>query len=121
MASARPDDEDETLARLARHGRGRTGGPAKANVLIGRLLNRTAYGEDLAVVERETAWREAAGVHALNSQPGRVRAGVLEIAVRNSVVLQELTFRKTTLLAALKARLPLMGIVDLRFRVARWD
>ena len=53
----------------------------------------------------------------INSRPGNVRRSVLEVTVRNSAVLQELTFQKTQLLGELSRLLPDQNIRDLRFRI----
>ena len=51
--------------------------------------------------------------------PARIRRGVLEVVVDNSIVVQELTFKKTQLIASLAERIPERGIADLRFRIGK--
>jgi predicted nucleic acid-binding Zn ribbon protein len=56
-----------------------------------------------------------------HSRVGYVRSGVLEVFVANSMWLQELTFRKTELLAALARSMPQQRLRGLRFKVAALD
>ncbi len=55
------------------------------------------------------------------THPGRLRRGVLEITVANSMTIQELTFQKQDVLKKLQAELPDAKIRDLRFRVGVID
>ena len=120
---ARQVDEDirqlhEEVAR--RQYRSKTPRPI-AEALSG-LLAKTGYAELEAASERDDAWRDAAGAKlAAHSRIGRIRRGVLEVVVRNSAVLQELTFQKKQLLQGIAAGLPDEKIRDLRFRVGAVD
>lgn len=48
---------------------------------------------------------------------GRLRAGVLQVFVNNSVTLQELNFRKRGILKRLQKDVPGDNITDVRFRI----
>jgi predicted nucleic acid-binding Zn ribbon protein len=67
-------------------------------------------------------WREAVGDEVTaHSRTGNIRRGVLEVVVRNSAVVQELTFRKHQLIKQLAKLNPGQKIRDLRFRVGPID
>ena len=90
--------------------------------VVNHLLARRGYGQIQQGLEWDAAWRETAGeLLARNSRPGRLNRGVLEIIVRNSSALQELTFRKSQLLKKLKAVTASDEVRDLRFRVGQLD
>jgi predicted nucleic acid-binding Zn ribbon protein len=68
------------------------------------------------------AWREVAGDKlAKHSRTGNIRRGVLNVFVRNSAVVQELTFRKSQLIKQLAKLNPGQKIRDLRFQVGPID
>ncbi len=48
---------------------------------------------------------------------GKLRAGVLQVFVVDSVTLQELNFRKRGILKRLQKEMPGDGITDIRFRI----
>ena len=93
---------------------------------IGNVLAQLMARRGLAGVQRasacQEAWRQASGeLAARYSRVGAVRRGKLEVIVANSTLLQELTFQKPDLLAALARLLPDDKIKDLRFRVGVID
>ena len=91
---------------------------------INRTFGSRSAGAGSVVVESartEAAWREAAGELAPYTRVGQVRGGKLEVIVSNSTVLQELTFRKPSLISDLAGRLPDEGIQDIRFRTGSVD
>lgn len=93
-------------------------GPQRINDVFSELLARRGYARELTAIGFAQAWAEAVGPQwAGSSRAGQVKRGVLEVFVENSAVLQELTFQKQALLAALVGRLPEQGIRDLRFRL----
>lgn len=99
---------------------------AKGPELIGNVLAQLTARRGFAGVRTaatcERAWREAAGeVAARYSRVGAIRRGTLEVTVANSTLLQELSFRKPTLLGTLANLLPDEKIKDLRFRVGPID
>ncbi len=92
--------------------------PTQIGMLIGRLMARRGYAQVFAsdalqaVLEAEVGTPLAASVRA-----GKVRGGVLQIFASDSVTLQELTFRKRSILKRIQADLPENKINDLRFRI----
>ena len=97
-------------------------GPQKMAEVVAGLLARRGYAQVQTASTCDKAWRDAAGPRfALHSRPGNVKRGVLEITVRNSAVIQELTFQKKQLLARIAALLPDQKIKDLKFKVGPVD
>jgi len=96
-------------------------GPVPIGDILAQLMARRGYARVRSGADTESAWREAAGQLAPFTRAGQVRGGKLEVTVANSTVMQELTFRKVALIAALKKLLPDEGIEDLRFRVGTVD
>lgn len=96
----------------------RMGPPQKLGELLSNLISRRGYAQQQTNEEIGQAWNEIVGQSlSQNSRIGRVRRGVLEILVSNSVALQELQFEKTLFLRRLKGLLPQHEIRDLRFRI----
>jgi hypothetical protein len=58
---------------------------------------------------------------AAHTRPGNVSRGVLEVMVRNSAVLQELSFLKVNLIKSLTKSVPEQKIRNIRFRVGPVD
>ena len=70
-------------------------------------------------VKRRCSRQELADYLADLSQ--QLRRGKLEVVVANSTLIQELTYQKPTLVAALAQALPDQKIQDLRFRLGAID
>ena len=93
-------------------------GPKKMADVVSALLSRRGYTQSLWQQECQQAWEATVGAPlAADSRVGPLRRGVLEITVRNSAVMQELSFQKKVLLQQLGRALPQTKISDLRFRV----
>jgi predicted nucleic acid-binding Zn ribbon protein len=93
-------------------------GPQRAADIVAQLMARRGYGRLQAAAITHDAWAAAAGEKfAGHSRAGAVKRGTLEVLVRNSAVLQELTFEKKKVLKKLVALLPDEKISDLKFRV----
>jgi predicted nucleic acid-binding Zn ribbon protein len=90
--------------------------------VLSRLFTSRGWGERQQRLRLEEAWREAAGALAAKStQLGTLRRGVLEIIVKEAVLLQELAqFQKKSLLTKLETRLGDKTITDLRFRLGEF-
>src|SRR5262245_54373169 len=99
-----------------------TGGPERIAEVLSRLFTARGWGEQQQRIRLETAWREAAGeLAAKSTQIGVLRRGVLEIVVRQAVLLQELAqFQKQTLLSKLQKSLGEKTVTDLRFRLGEF-
>jgi len=88
--------------------------------IVSDLLSRRGYAQQNASSACSDAWFSAVDERlAKHTRPGNVRRGVWEIQVRNSTVMQELTFEKSRLLTQLQEELPDHSIKDLRFRVGQ--
>jgi predicted nucleic acid-binding Zn ribbon protein len=88
-----------------------------ANV-IAQLITARGYGRIQADANFAGAWKTTVGeALAKYTRPGRLRRGILEITVANSMTIQELTFQKQQFLKTLQTTLPDVKIRDLRFRV----
>jgi len=70
----------------------------------------------------EAAWAAAIGPEFLpDTRVLVIRRGVLEVEVRNAILLQELAqFHKRKLLASVRDRSPGTTIADLKFRAGAW-
>lgn len=81
-------------------------------------MARRGYGRVRSATAWQDAWQVAAG-EALGRQSriGGLRRGVLEVVVANSLLVQELSFRKTSLLQSLRQAMPDETVKDVRFRV----
>jgi len=92
--------------------------PKQIGNVIAQLVQRKGYAQVRAAGERDEAWQEAAGSQlAESTRVAGIRRGVFEVLVANSLMMQELTFRKEELLTSLQDRLPEAGIKQLRFRL----
>ncbi len=114
----RPEDEvkllHEDVARRQYYQRG----PQRIADTLSGLMARRGYAQEHSSTQRDAAWQQAVGdALAKHSRPANVQRGLLEITVRNSAVMQELTFRKKQLLKRLVKDLPDLKIRDLRFRI----
>src|SRR5688500_4058511 len=97
-------------------------GPQKASDVVAQLMAARGYARVQSVVVTRAAWNAAAGEKmSTHTTPGSLNRGVLEVLVRNSAVLQELTFQKKKILKKLIAAMPDAKIEDLKFRVAVVD
>ncbi len=97
-------------------------GPENIADILGRLFTARGWGRKNDRLRLEAAWAEAAGQEvARETRVLAVRRGVLEVEVRNAVLLQELTqFHKRGLLAKLRKVLPGVTLGDLKFRAGAW-
>jgi predicted nucleic acid-binding Zn ribbon protein len=92
--------------------------PQRIAEAISALLSRHGYAELESSNERQLAWQSIVGERlAGHSQVGNLRRGVLEIVVKNSAVVQELTFQKKRIIEDLRQSLTELDIRDIRFRV----
>ena len=97
-------------------------GPENLSDILGRLFTSRGWGRKNDRLRLESAWAGAAGEALLKDTAVLgMRRGVLEVAVRNAVLLQELTqFHKRGLLTKLRAAMPGVTLTDLKFRAAAW-
>jgi predicted nucleic acid-binding Zn ribbon protein len=86
--------------------------------VLAQLITARGYGRIQADADFTAAWQKAVGeTLAQYTVPGRLKRGVLEVTVSNSIVIQELTFQKQTILAALHEQCPDAKIRDVKFRI----
>ncbi|MBN9118045.1 MAG: DUF721 domain-containing protein [Planctomycetes bacterium] len=97
-------------------------GPEKLSDVLGRLFTSRGWGRKNDRLRLESAWASAVGEPLLKDTAVLgMKRGVLEVAVRNAVLLQELTqFHKRGLLTKLRAAMPGVTVTDLKFRAAAW-
>jgi predicted nucleic acid-binding Zn ribbon protein len=122
MVTVMTEDETKAVCRdIANRQRYRPGAKRISSV-INQLMTRRGYARLQASTQWDMAWREAVGDRlAKHSRTGNVRRGVLDIFVRNSAVVQELTFCKQRLIKQLARLNPGQKVRDLRFRVGPID
>jgi predicted nucleic acid-binding Zn ribbon protein len=86
--------------------------------ILAQLMARRGYARQQSAAACGDAWKSAVGESMGKfTQAGLIKRGALEVTVANSVLVQELGYRKTELLAKLTQLLPDQNIRDLRFRV----
>jgi predicted nucleic acid-binding Zn ribbon protein len=97
-------------------------GPENIGDILSRLFTSRGWGRKNERLRLESAWADAAGEPLLkDTRVVVLRRGVLEIEVRNAVLLQELTqFHKRGLLGKLRKSLPCVTLSDLKFRAGAW-
>jgi predicted nucleic acid-binding Zn ribbon protein len=92
--------------------------PRKIADVLAQLITARGYGRIQADADFSAAWQQAAGPALAGfTRPGQIRRGQLEVTVANSTIVQELTFQKQRILAAIQAAIPDGNIRDLRFRL----
>lgn len=97
-------------------------GPENLSDILGRLFTSRGWGRKNDRLRLESAWATAAGEALMKDTAVLgMKRGVLEVAVRNAVLMSELTqFHKRGLLAKLRAAMPGVTLTDLKFRAAAW-
>jgi predicted nucleic acid-binding Zn ribbon protein len=97
-------------------------GPEKIADVLGRLFTSRGWGRKNDRMRLESAWEDAVGEELLkNTRVLGLKRGVLEIDVKNAVLMSELTqFHKRGLLAKLRKTLAGVTLTDIRFRAGAW-
>ncbi|HJZ59582.1 MAG TPA: DUF721 domain-containing protein [Gemmataceae bacterium] len=97
-------------------------GPENIADILGRLFASRGWGRKNDRLRLESAWAEAVGPELQKeTRVGGIRRGVLEVEVKNAVLLQELTqFHKRALLAKLRKALTGVTLTDIKFRAGAW-
>jgi predicted nucleic acid-binding Zn ribbon protein len=94
------------------------GRPQPIAEVLSDLIARRGYAREQSSAACDEAWRQAAGeMLARHTRCGQVRRGKLEVIVANSILMQEITFQKSQILASLKQHLPELNITDLKLKV----
>ena len=93
-----------------------------ARSIVNRLLARKGYAQVEERDQIQALWNQVVGVHiARHSRRGRLLRGTMEVYVANSLVLSELTFDKSNILARLQKESLGKAIQDLKFRLGAVD
>jgi len=97
-------------------------GPESLGDVLGRLFAARGWGRSSERGRLEQAWAEAVGPEQqAQTRVLAIRRGVLEVEVKNAVLMQEFAqFRKRSLLEAMRKLLAGMTITDLKFRAGAW-
>lgn len=97
-------------------------GPENIADILGRLFTSRGWGRKNDRLRLEAAWADAAGPQLLkDTRVLALKRGVLEVEVRNAVLIQELTqFHKRGLLGKLRKSLVGVTLTDVKFRAGVW-
>jgi predicted nucleic acid-binding Zn ribbon protein len=97
-------------------------GPEKIADVLGRLFTSRGWGRKNDRLRLEAAWADAAGEPLLkDTRVLALKRGVLEVEVKNAVLMSELTqFHKRGLLAKLRKTLAGVTLTDIKFRAGAW-
>ncbi len=97
-------------------------GPEPLSEILARVFSARGWGQRQGRLRLEEAWREAVGPErAQQTQLGPLRHRVLEVVVRDPVLMQELSgFHKRRLVEALQQVLGLVRVTDIRFRLGHF-
>jgi len=123
MSPASQDPVDDDLADFAKRGQTQRRNfhghqPKRMSDIVAQLVQKKGYAQVRAAQTHHEAWKTAAGPRfAPVTEPGKITRGTLEVTAANSLVMQELTFEKDRLLAAIQQALPDAKIKQLRFKV----
>ena len=97
-------------------------GPRRVADAVNDLLARRGYARVQEATDQQEAWSKAVGRQlAADSRIGQLRSGVFEVTVRNSAVLQELTFQKRQIIRRLAGLVEGTAVKDVKFRVGVID
>ncbi len=92
-------------------------GPAKIGDVLTDLLAQRGYAQVASQAELMQGWSQVVGKLDKFTRAAEVKCGTLHVIVSNSVVMQELTFRKQDLEKTMAETLPDHNIKKIRFRV----
>jgi predicted nucleic acid-binding Zn ribbon protein len=125
MSAASQDPMNDDLADFAKRGQTQRRNfhghqPKRMSDVVAQLVQKKGYAQVRAAQAHHEAWKTAAGPRfAPVTEPGKINRGTLEVTAANSLVMQELSFEKDRLLAAIQQALPAAGIKQLRFKVGQ--
>jgi len=96
--------------------------PAKMDRLVSELLTRRGYARVKAASQLTDVWSDVVGERIAGmTSAGTIRRGMLEVTCKNSAVMQELAFKKHSLVTKLNQKMGSQAnqhIQDLKLRVA---
>jgi predicted nucleic acid-binding Zn ribbon protein len=98
--------------------------PKRIGNVVAQLVQRKGYAQVRAAGDREEAWQKAleqqgADQWLASTRVLGLRRGVFEVQVANSLLMQELTFQKETLLERLQDALPEDGVKQIKFKAGQ--
>lgn len=94
--------------------------PKKIADVVAQLIAKRGYGRHESDDKLAAAWSAAAGkTLAAVSRVGKVRRGMLEVWVANSIAMQEFSFEKERIVAELGRTLPDANIRGLKLRIGQ--
>ena len=103
----------------ARYEQGLT--PTRLANVLPKLMAKHGFQRTLSNEKLQAAWKQAVGPELVaDTMPATKRRGVLEVRVRHSILIQELSFQMTELLAELNKLAPDEKITRLRFVTGDW-
>ena len=118
----REEADLEDLARFVKQRGRHRPEPQRLADCISRLLARRGYAQAETARQLVERWASAVGpTLAGHSRAAGLQRGVLEVVVRTSTALQELTFQKNQLLGRLNVDAKSPAIRELRFRIGPLD
>jgi predicted nucleic acid-binding Zn ribbon protein len=89
---------------------------------LSRLMSRRGYANVQANLQQQQVWRQVAGERlAAHSRPGNIRGGVWQVVVRNSAVLQELSFQQSQLVQQLATAAADLKVKSFKFKIGPID
>ena len=86
--------------------------------VLGQVMAHRGIAQQQANHELSETWSQIVGVlFDGHTRLGSLKRGVLEVHVANSMISQQLSFKKQSILQQLQEQLPNNKIRDLRFRI----
>lgn len=94
--------------------------PKKAGTLAGRVIGRYGVAAEQGTQDLEHAWKEATGKEFDGlTQVGSKKNTRLEVICSNSMVMQQLAFKKKQIIQDLNQLNPTAQIKELTFRIGK--
>lgn len=108
----------DDFARKQRYMRG----PKAVVEALSQVMSRRGFAQTQAPQKQAEVWAKAVGeLLAKHSKAVSVSRGALNVVVRNSVVLMELSLRRGELLGKVQAAAPELKVRDIKLRVGSLD
>ena len=90
----------------------------KASGVLGQVMAHRGIAQQQTSNELVETWLQIVGISfAGHTRLGSLKRGVLEVHVANSMISQQLSFKKQSILDQLETQLPNNKIRDQRFRI----
>ncbi len=96
-------------------------GPENLGDVLGRLFTARGWGRLSERSRLEEVWAEVAAEWPGQTRVLSLKRGVLEVEVKNGILMQELAqFHKRKLLDELRKKLSGQTLTDMKFRAGAW-